>query len=85
MFCVASLEVPLSVSFKVRDEDFGAFGSREGFMPAPYMARAKWVTVNDISWVKPKEWPVFVQQLYTLVCSTLTKKVRQELGIHTKH
>jgi len=85
MFCVASLEAPLRISFKVPDEDFESFVSRKGFMPAPYMARAKWVTVADISLVKPKDWPVFVQQSYALVCLTLTKKLRWQLGIDARN
>ena len=43
MFCVASLEPPLTYSFKVKDEEFEELSHSNGFMPAPYMARAKWV------------------------------------------
>ncbi len=45
MFCVASLEPPFRCSFKVRDEEFEELANQDGFIPAPYMARNKWVSV----------------------------------------
>jgi len=81
MFCVASLEKPLRISFKVDDEVFDELAIREGFMPAPYMARAKWVSVTDLTQVKQKELHQLITQSYKLVCQKLTKKVRNELGL----
>ncbi len=46
MFCVTSLEPPFTFSFKVKDEEFEEICRRDGFKPAPYMARAKWVLVT---------------------------------------
>src|SRR5678815_5194535 len=43
MFCAASLEPPFSCSFKVPDDEFDEISNKNGFTPAPYMARAKWV------------------------------------------
>jgi predicted DNA-binding protein (MmcQ/YjbR family) len=43
MFCVAALDAPFKCSFKVSDEEFEELSVLEGFQPAPYMARAKWV------------------------------------------
>lgn len=81
MFCVSSLEPPLRVSFKVNDEEFDEVSTRNGFMPAPYMARAKWVSVTDPSVLKTKEWQYLVQQSYELIKAKLTNKLRKELGI----
>jgi predicted DNA-binding protein (MmcQ/YjbR family) len=81
MFCVTSLEPPMSVSFKVTDDEFGELSAREGFMPAPYMARAKWVLVTDMSVLKTKEWQSLVKQSYELIKAKLTKKLRSELDI----
>ena len=49
MFCMTGLETPLNFSFKVADEDFEELSSREGFKPAPYLVRAKWVLVTEPS------------------------------------
>jgi len=81
MFCVSSLESPIRVSFKVSDEEFDELSTRNGFIPAPYMARAKWVSVTDVSVLKTKEWQNFVLQSYNLVKAKLTGKLRKELGI----
>jgi predicted DNA-binding protein (MmcQ/YjbR family) len=81
MFCVSSLEPPLRVSFKVLDEEFDELSTRDGFMPAPYMARAKWVSVTNPSVLKTKEWQSLVKQSYELVKAKLTIKLRKELGI----
>ena len=81
MFCVASLEPPFSCSFKVPDDEFDELSNQNGFVPAPYMARAKWVLVNDPSKLNKKEWEQYVKQSYELVKSKLTKKLREKLGI----
>jgi predicted DNA-binding protein (MmcQ/YjbR family) len=81
LFCVASLEGEFRVSFKVPDEHFEELCARDGFIPAPYMARAKWVSVIEPSKVSPKEWDRFIQKSYELVKARLTKKVKQSLGI----
>lgn len=81
MFCVASLEPPFKCSFKVKDEEFEELSNQEGFMPAPYMARAKWVLVTKPSKLNKKEWKQYIKQSYELVKMKLTKKVREQLGI----
>lgn len=81
MFCVASLEPPFSSSFKVPDDEFDELSNRNGFTPAPYMARAKWVLVTDASKLNKKEWQQYIKQSYELVKTKLTKKLRVQLGI----
>lgn len=81
MFCVTSMEAPLKISFKVPDEDFEELSAKEGFIPAPYMARAKWVLLTDINAVKPKELQTYIRQSYELIKSKLTKKLRKELSL----
>jgi predicted DNA-binding protein (MmcQ/YjbR family) len=80
MFCVAGLETPLKFSFKVKDEEYEEMSSREGFMPAPYMARAKWVLVTQPKLSK-KEYKHYIKQSYELVKTKITKKLRTELGL----
>jgi predicted DNA-binding protein (MmcQ/YjbR family) len=81
MFCVAGLEQPLSFSFKVPDEDFEEISSRQGFKPAPYLARAKWVLATEPSRLHTNEWKQFIKTSYELVKNKLTKKTRTELKI----
>ena len=81
MFCVASLAPPFTCSFKVKDEEFEELSSQNGFIPAPYIAKAKWVLVTDPSKLNKREWEKYIKQSYELVKMKLTKKLRQELGI----
>ena len=81
MFCITSLEPPLKVAFKVPDEDFEALSVADGFMPAPYMARARWVLVTAPSKLGRKEWEGYIRASYKLIKAKLTGKIKKELGI----
>jgi predicted DNA-binding protein (MmcQ/YjbR family) len=81
MFCVTGLEQhPVSVSFKVTDEEFGEVSERKGFRPADYVARYKWVTVENINTLSKKELEKFIGQSYELVKAKLPRKEREKLG-----
>lgn len=82
MFCVVGLEPPFGCSFKVPDEEFEEISGRPGFMPAPYMARAKWVKVNSAETLNSGEWKRSIQRSYELVKAKLTKKQKLELGLN---
>lgn len=82
MFCVAGLDQsPTSASFKVRDEEFEEFCNRPGFKPAPYVAKYKWVWVDDINKMKKTDWKKYLQQSYDLVKEKLPVKVKKQLGL----
>jgi predicted DNA-binding protein (MmcQ/YjbR family) len=81
MFCVAGLEGPLSVSFKVRDDEFDELSSSPGMRPAPYVARYKWVLVEDVDKLNRKEWEQYVKQSYDLVRAKLPKKLARQHGL----
>lgn len=79
MFCVTSADTAEGVSFKVTDEEFDDLTSQEGIIPAPYMARNKWVYVLDFSRMADSQWQHYVRQSYELVKSKLPKKIRENL------
>jgi predicted DNA-binding protein (MmcQ/YjbR family) len=79
MFCVTGLDGPFSVSFKVKDEEFGEMSTRPGIEPAPYVARYKWVLVTDAGSLSQKQWEHYIRQSYELVKSKLPKKAREKL------
>ena len=81
MFCVAALDGPLTVSFKVKDEEFDELSSSPGMRPAPYVARYKWVLVEDVSRLSRKEWAHYVRQSYELVKARLPKKLARQHGL----
>jgi predicted DNA-binding protein (MmcQ/YjbR family) len=82
MFCVVGLDQsPTTASFKVKDEDFEAMCSKQGFKAAPYVAKYKWVWTDDISRMSKKEWEKNIRQSYELVKDKLSPKVKKQLRI----
>jgi predicted DNA-binding protein (MmcQ/YjbR family) len=79
MFCVTSLEPPMKVSIKVPSEEFDELIERGGIIPAPYMARKKWIFIEKSSALTQKEWKHYVQQSYDLVFAKLTKKLKDSI------
>ena len=78
MFCVATLTTPTRISIKVRDEEFEEL-SNIGIMPAPYVARYKWILVTDMGKFSNKEWEHYIRQSYELVKSKLPNKILNQL------
>jgi predicted DNA-binding protein (MmcQ/YjbR family) len=82
MFCVAGLnQSPTSASFKVTDEEFDEMCSREGFKPAPYVARYKWVFIDDIRKMNKREWEKYIARSYNLVKEKLSVKLKKNLPV----
>jgi predicted DNA-binding protein (MmcQ/YjbR family) len=72
---------PVSASIKVSDEEFAELAEREGCKPAPYMAKYKWIYMDDINTLTKKEWEKYLKEAYHLVASKLSAKTRKQLGI----
>jgi predicted DNA-binding protein (MmcQ/YjbR family) len=68
------------MSFKVEDERFLELTDQPGIIPAPYMARAHWISVIEPRRFATSELEAFIRQAYTLVRAKLTKKMQAELG-----
>src|SRR5687768_17854668 len=82
MFCVVGLDqFPTTASFKVKDEEFEEMCNWPGFKPAPYVAKYKWVLIEDINKMKKTEWKKYLQQSYDLVKNKLSAKLRNQLGL----
>ncbi|PKV75369.1 MmcQ/YjbR family DNA-binding protein [Pontibacter ramchanderi] len=79
MFCVTSLDGEPSVSFKVTDAEFDVLSTSIGIVPAPYMARNKWIQVQSWERLSRLEWENYVKQSYELVKAKLTKKLQREI------
>ncbi len=82
MYVVLGLDKkPTTASFKVPDDQFDSLLERDGFYPAPYLARYKWVALDDISKLTLEEWRVFTQQAHQLIAQKLSKSLQKKLGI----
>ena len=65
-----------SISFKVEDNRFLELTDREGFIPAPYMAKHKWVLVRDMKKVTDMELAELVTRSHELVAAKLPRSKR---------
>lgn len=74
-------DFPASASIKVSEEAFGQLSDREGFMPAPYLARYKWIWMTDIQSLSKKEWESYISMAYHLVASRLPGRVKKQIGL----
>ena len=80
MFAVAPLcPAPVILSFKCSGEDFADLTEREGFIPAPYMARAQWVAMQPEASMPVTELKRLLRNSYDLVVAKLPKKTQAEL------
>jgi len=80
MFLITGMSDADNVSIKVTDEDFGLLTEKEGIIPAPYMARNKWVSVQKRNALRPEEWKHYIRQSYELIRAKLPKRVQQQLS-----
>jgi len=67
---------PITASFKTTEEKFNELTEREGFKPAPYLGKHKWVYVDDISRMNNKEWKELLELSYNLIKAKLPKKMK---------
>ncbi|MES2258821.1 MAG: MmcQ/YjbR family DNA-binding protein [Pseudomonadota bacterium] len=81
--CCGNDDTADGISFKVDDERFLELTDRPGIIPAPYLARAKWVKVVDLRVLGDAEAAALLQRSYELVFGKLTKKLQREIGAAT--
>ena len=79
LYCITDLEGPFKASFKCDEEDFVSLTERDNIIPAPYLAKNKWVSVQKSSALSKKEWEFFLRKSYELIASKLPKKTREQL------
>ena len=68
-------------SFKVDDHRFLELTDRPGIVPAPYLARAKWVQVRDAQALSDADAEALLARSHALVSARLTHKLQRELGL----
>ena len=82
MFLVTNPDkFPHPVSFKLTPELYDYWVEQDGVIPAPYLARYKWVQIDDIGRLSTQKWKELISISYEEVAKKLPKKVKNELGI----
>src|SRR5260370_29608339 len=71
IFAVTVLEpAPVWLCFKCAPETFAELTERMGIIPAPYLARAKWVALETTEALPTDELPQFIRESHDLVLAT---------------
>jgi predicted DNA-binding protein (MmcQ/YjbR family) len=70
---------PVCLSFKCSDESFADLTERPKIIPAPYLARAKWVAMESPDAVTRGELEELLRTSYQLVFAKLPKRTREQL------
>jgi len=81
MFAITSLEpAPVWLSLKASPENFAEFTERPGVVPAPYLARAKWMALETSDALPLHELTQLLRESYELVLAKLPQRLRQAIA-----
>jgi predicted DNA-binding protein (MmcQ/YjbR family) len=73
------IPAPVWLSFKASPESFAELTERPGIIPAPYLARAKWVALETKDALPPDELAALLRQSYDMVVGKLPRKTQESL------
>src|ERR1700675_657570 len=81
MFAVAPLEpAKVWISFKATPENFAELTERPGVLPAPYLARAKWIALESQDALLAAEIAQLLRASYEMVLAKLPRKMRDSIA-----
>ena len=69
------------LSFKVNDIAFEMLVETDAARPAPYLARAKWVHLDDLTMFPASDLRRYLAAAHALVAKKLTRKAQRDLGL----
>jgi predicted DNA-binding protein (MmcQ/YjbR family) len=70
---------PVWLSFKCSPENFGQLTERAGIIPAPYLARAQWVALQEKDALAEAEISALLRESYEMVLAKLPRKTREAI------
>ncbi|MBL8149593.1 MAG: MmcQ/YjbR family DNA-binding protein [Blastocatellia bacterium] len=81
MFLIVNLDPASEVkfSFKCSPEKYIELLEIEGIIPAPYLARYKWVAIESFDLLGSREIKQLIKASYDMVASKLSKKIKSQL------
>ena len=74
-------ELDVKISFKCSDLSYSLLIQEPGIIPAPYLARAKWVQIESPSALSDEDIGNYIRAAYDIIVLKLTRAVRRELGL----
>jgi predicted DNA-binding protein (MmcQ/YjbR family) len=80
IFAVAALEPERHVlSIKCAEEKFAEMIETPGVVPAPYLARAKWIAFESENALPHQQLRAMIRESYDLVFAKLSRNLRESL------
>ncbi|MCT4655491.1 MAG: MmcQ/YjbR family DNA-binding protein [Cohaesibacter sp.] len=68
-------------SFKCSELAYEVLTEQEGIIPAPYLARAKWVQLETPAAMEDEDIRLHIDAAHEIIGRKLTKKLQKELGL----
>jgi predicted DNA-binding protein (MmcQ/YjbR family) len=85
MFAITSLEPSqIWLSLKADPEEFAELTERPGIIPAPYLARAKWIAIETPETLLHMEVAALLRKSYDLVVAKLPRAARESVSLNAK-
>ncbi|GAB4529190.1 MAG: MmcQ/YjbR family DNA-binding protein [Roseibium sp.] len=69
------------ISFKCSDISYSLLTQQDGLIPAPYLARAKWVQMERQGALSDDDLKAYIEAAHGIIAGKLTKKLRKDLGL----
>ncbi|MCF8466053.1 MAG: MmcQ/YjbR family DNA-binding protein [Sneathiella sp.] len=69
------------ISFKCSDLTYAILTEQKGIIPAPYLARAKWVQLISETAMPDADIEAYILEAYSIIKAKLTKATRKNLRI----
>ncbi|PHQ69538.1 MAG: hypothetical protein COB93_07830 [Sneathiella sp.] len=69
------------ISFKCRDLSYRILCDQDHIVPAPYLARAKWVQLTSPEAMNDTDIKAYINEAYAVIAAKLTRAARKDLGI----
>jgi predicted DNA-binding protein (MmcQ/YjbR family) len=70
-----------TLSFKASDIAFEMLAETGQARPAPYLARAKWVFLDDLITFDGEDLKAYLAEAHRIVAGELTRKLQAQLGV----
>ena len=68
-------------SFKCSDLSFRILSEQPGIIPAPYLARAKWVQIQSPYHMEKHDLISYINEAHQIIAAKLTKTQQRDLGL----
>lgn len=69
------------ISFKCSDLSYSLLIEVPGILPAPYLARAKWVQLDQADALSNEDIKAYLANAHKLIAANLPRKLQAELGL----